>query len=295
MATISGTVEDSSGNFAARMVRAYRRSDGAFAGQAISNATTGEYSITALDISAHFVIAFDGVAEEGDPYWYNNVLGMHMDGDNAGTVFTDIKGHTITLYGNVQTRTATYKFGTASAYFDGAGDYLSTTGTSDFAFGTGDFTIELWVNTTDTNSALIDFWANSATSWQVFIDSTGKIQWYTTSGVSSASAINTGTWKHVAVVRQSGVRRVYVQGALDSTMADATNYSTVQSYLSIGAQVNNRNATYDLTGYIDDLRITKGVARYTAAFTPPTSAFLGSTTIGTPVENALIFDNITPV
>lgn len=291
MATISGTVKDEAGNFAARMVRAYRRSDGALAGQIVSNATTGAYSITTLDGTEHFAIVHDGVVTAGDPYWNNVVLAMHMD--DVG--LTDVKGHAVTLNGNASRSAAQSKFGGYSAYLDGTGDYITVPSGSDFAFGTGDFTVEFWfMQTVAGNPFLIDCRPISSTNGAyvtTYIDA-GTVVFFTNAAARiTSSAITTGAWYHVAVCRSGTSTRLFLNGTqTGSTYTDPTNY--IASPVNIGA---SGNGLFPLTGYFDDIRITKGVARYTANFTPPAAAFPHGFSIGAPTTNALIFDNITPV
>ena len=84
----------------------------------------------------------------GDPLWYYKVLGLHCDGTNGSTTFTDVKGKTVTANGNAQISTAQYPAltgKTSSAYFDGNGDYLSIPDSADWDFGTGDFAIRMRV------------------------------------------------------------------------------------------------------------------------------------------------------
>ena len=109
-----------------------------------------------------------------------------------------------------------------------------------------------------------------STAWQIFVHASGYLQWYVSSAIKSgAIPVNTGSWLHVAICRASSSLMFFVNGVMDGTATtDSTNYSTTQSVLSVAAQVNNRNATYDFGGYIDDLRITKGTARYTTNFIP---------------------------
>lgn len=292
MAVISGTVKDVNGDFARRVVRAYRRSDGAFAAQAVSDATTGAFSCAALDTSAHYVLTLDGeVAAEYDPYWSNVVLAMHMD--DAG--LTDLKGHAVTLTGNVTRSGAQSKFGGYSAAFDGSGDLVAIASSSDFAFNTDDFTIEFWYwqsvagtphlvdcrPTPSTNGAYVCLYISSATI-SLYVNAAVRI----TSGT-----VTTGTWNHVALCRSGGSTRLFVNGTqAGATYADATSY--ISCPVNIGAA---GNVAWVLNGHIDDIRITKGVARYTANFTPPAAAFPHGLSIGAPTTNALIFDNITPV
>lgn len=291
MATISGTVRDSSGSFAARLVRAYRRSDGALAGQAVSNATTGAYSITTLDDTAHFAIVHDGAAVEGDPYWNNVVLAMHMD----DTGLTDVKGHTVTLTGNAARSSAQSKFGGYSAYLDGSGDLVAVASSSDFAFGTGDFTIEFFYRQSAAgNPYLIDCRPNSSTNGAyvtVYLTG-GTVVFFTNSAARiTSSAVSLNTWYHVALCRSGTSTRMFIEGAqVGTTYTDTTNYVTCPVNIAASG-----NVLYTLTGFIDDLRITKGVARYKANFTPPTAAFPHAVTPGSPTENALVLDNITPL
>lgn len=291
MATISGTVKDEAGNFAARMVRAYRRSDGALAGQIVSNATTGAYSITTLDGTEHFAIVHDGVVTAGDPYWNNVVLAMHMD--DVG--LTDAKGHAVTLNGNAARSSAQSKFGGYAAYFDGSGDYLTAPTGADFAFGTGDFTVECWINPVSVAGLTVIYDSRTGS-----VGSVGGISIAVSSGtlrcdtnvanVLTGGVVTTGAWQHVALSRASGVFKLWLGGSQVATSGAA--YTLSDGYMFVGT--DKTGAAY-FNGYIDDLRITNGVARYTANFTPPSSAFPGGPVPGTPTANALIFDNITPV
>lgn len=292
MAVISGTVKDVNGDFARRVVRAYRRSDGAFASQAVSDATTGAFSCAALDTSAHYVLALDGeVAAEYDPYWNSVVLAMHMD--DAG--LTDLKGHAVTLTGNVARSSTQSKFGGYSAAFDGAGDVATVASSSDFAFGTGDFTIEFFVRQAVAREAVLldcrpDSWSNGAYIL-LYVDASGVYLYVNSANRITGPAVSAGAWHHIALSRSSGSTRLFVDGTqAGATYADATFYLSCP--VNIGA---SGDLVWVLNGHIDDLRITKGVARYTANFTPPAAAFPHGLSIGAPTTNALIFDNITPV
>jgi hypothetical protein len=212
-----------------------------------------------------------------DIYWWNTVLAMHFDGADASTTFTDQKNHSVVPTGNAKISTTQSKFGGSSAYFDGTGDYLSVPGSQDFVFGNGDFTIECWLNTTDNNFCLVDYFLSGVTtSWQLYVTAAGKLQWFANNAAlkTGAVSVNTGAWVHVVATRLSGVLSLYVNGVGDGAgTQDNINYATQQNTLSIGAQVNSRNATYDFAGYIDELRITKA-CRYPNGFTPAVTAFL---------------------
>ena len=296
---ISGTVKDSTGAFVARTVRAYRRSDGAFAGQTVSNATTGAYSITTLDGTPHFAVVHDGAVVDSDPYWNNVVLAMHMD----DTGLTDIKGHAVTRVGNAARSSTQSKFGGYSAFFDGVGDYLTLPNTPDFDFA-GEFTIEFWAymsaygaswscvisrynDTTPSGWRII--LPTSGGSWQFsFVDSGGTVRGY------AGQTLSVGQWYHLAVTFDGANYRTFTNGTLNATISNALPPKSVGTSYSpfIGA---TNTAAWHLNGYIDDLRITKGVARYTTSFTPPVSPFQHALVPGSPTENALILDNITPL
>lgn len=297
MATISGVVKDANADFAARLVRAYRRSDGAFAGQVVSNATTGAYSITTLDGTPHFAVVHDGAVVVGDPYWNNVVLAMHMNGENNGTTFIDEKGNSITRYGDTKTSTTVSKFNGSSAYFDGAGDYLSCPDRPSWSFGSGDFTIEVFVRMSSVTTAMTPVSQWTSKSWGLYHHSNKFQFFYSTTGsnslfIEAASGCVANTWHHLAVTRNGGTLRLFVDGTQITSGAISGGLFDSTSALEIGVY---SGSVAPFSGYMCDLLITNGVSRYNAGFTPPSSAFLHSTHVGSPAENALILDNITPL
>lgn len=202
------------------------------------------------------------------------VLLAHMDGVNASTTFVDVKGKTITASGNAQISTAQSKFGGASAYFDGTGDYLNVSAHADFGFSTGAWTAECWFYSTKAS------WAAAASSLMDFRESTGNgLLYVQTDGViaywndsvnyACTTAMSLNAWHHVAVSYDGTTLKIFVNGVQENSTAAALDFSTARP-LRIGATIS---ASDFFQGYIDDLRITKGVARYTATFTPPTEAY----------------------
>ncbi len=202
-----------------------------------------------------------------DTYWRNNtVLAMHFDGANGSTTITDQKGKAATAYGNAHISTAQSKFGGSSAYFDGTGDYISFASNSDFSFGTGDFTVEFWLNCTRAGN-VIDYASNTP---NLYFDGSNNLVFYA-GGASriSTSGVVANTWQHIALCRSGTSTRLFIDGTqVGSTYTDTINYSNAVPYIG-----SNNGGTGSITGYIDDLRITKGIARYTTNFTPPTAAF----------------------
>jgi hypothetical protein len=219
------------------------------------------------------------------------VLAVPMDGANNGTTFTDesatIRGSgtakAITRNGDTKTLTAQSKFYGSSAFFDATGDYLTFPESSDFAFGTGDFTIECWMNSNDVSSStqrgicqisstsggLQTSYANSIIIVQGIGAGTGLTGGLFVNidnvnfGVNTA-VLSTGTWYHVALTRSSGNVRLFLNGNLHVSGTSTANL-TCQN-LVVGGYYNS---SYLYNGYLQDFRIYKGVAKYTSNFTPP--------------------------
>jgi len=180
--------------------------------------------------------------------------------------------------GNAQISTSVSKFGGGSLAFDGSGDYLTTYGTPQFAFGAGDFTIECWVyfNSLTQYDCIIDFRPSGTNGAypSIFVDTSNTLVYYVSSANRiTSSAVSTGQWYHLAVSRTGTSTKMFLNGVqTGSTYTDSSSY-LVGNPLTIGGLGYNSPGTYALDGYIDDLRITKGYARYTADFTPPTLPF----------------------
>lgn len=205
-----------------------------------------------------------------DPYFANVVLLMHFDGADNSTTFTDSSSYarTISTFGNAKLVTAQKAFGTASGYFDGSGDYLTVPSSVDWNFGTGDFTVETWVRFNALPAASASLVGNYPGTWvlQYRPDQGNKIAWYNGSFVYSAAVtITTGVWYHFAVSRTGTSLRIFLDGVqTGSTITDSSNYSGTNE-LSIGRL---GGIGQELNGWEEDLRISKGVGRYTTSFTP---------------------------
>ena len=216
---------------------------------------------------------------ETDPFFSDVSLLLHMDGTNNSTTFTDnsINNFTVTPFGNAKISTAQSKFGGASGYFDGNGDYLSVPVSSAFAFN-GDFTIEAWVyvlqlNNVGAASYVCDFrsgGSNNLTLGIINISGSGRMYVYM-SGVDRVGSISivNGTWNHIAFVRSGSSITLYLNGISNGVLS--SSFSQSSTSLIIASRFTG--LAEFVNGYIDDLRITKGVARYTSNFTPPTAPF----------------------
>jgi len=215
-----------------------------------------------------------------DPDFANVSLLLHGDGTNGSTTIVDSSPSpkTLTAVGNAQISTAQSKFGGASILLSGAGDRITTPSNSDFALGTGDFTVEAFVReTTRTQFAtLIEIGNHLQATGIVFLTNggtnlSGRIGVYAGGFFGAQLSGPLNVWNHVAYVRASGQLTCFVNG-IGGTTVSFTNNLTDTSTVTIGSNAGG-SAGYRLYGYIDDLRITRGVARYQANFTPPTVPF----------------------
>lgn len=219
---------------------------------------------------------------ETDPYFSSVVALLHFDGVDAATTITDVKGHTFTANGNAQLNNGQAKFGATSAQFDGTDDSISSADHVDWEMGSGDFTMEFWVRfasvAAGTNSLLskID---SAATDYMSFgiLRSAATLVFYASAdgasffinGVSFASGLSVNTWYHVAVNRTGTAWRGYIDGV---GTALATSSSSIQNS-AFSLRIGGPPDSDSFNGWIDELRITKGVGRYPANFTRPAFPF----------------------
>lgn len=180
---------------------------------------------------------------------------------------------TITAFGGASTSSIQKKFGTKSIAVLNNGDYLSTPSSTDFNF-TGDFTLECWVYRTVIKGAYAQgiltrrvYNDVGSGTWRLMDDGFQNLQ-------NPAKVIGFtlpyNTWVHLAIARASGTIRAFVQGVAGSSMTDTTNFTCTQQLL-IGRDWDSSSTTA-FGGYIDEVRVTNGVARYTTSFTPPAYA-----------------------
>lgn len=192
---------------------------------------------------------------------------------NAGIIDSTTK-NVLETVGNAQISTTQWQFGGTSMSFDGTGDYLLLPHSVDQFLLDGNFTIEFWLYLGVIGAARgLVAKGTSTTGWLVSLDSSNRVVFtYTTSTITSTGAISGTTWTHIAVVREgtgTNQTKIYINGTNDGTGTVSTSFNQT-SVMYVGA---NRIGGDVLNGYIDDLRITKGVARYTANFNVPTIGF----------------------
>lgn len=203
-----------------------------------------------------------------------------------GAIYDAAAKNDLETVGNAQTSTTQSKWGGSSMYFDGTGDWLASPDNNLFDFGAGNFTIEMWVYPTAVgqSSLTVLYCKPNGSGYSgiaigqavggygaVIYASSNGTSWNLASGVS-AGTMTANAWNHVAVTRSGTNIYGFVGGALGSTTAVSTTaLVSTTTQVSIGSSLGTAN-TY-LTGYLQDFRITKGVARYTSNFTPPTAPF----------------------
>jgi hypothetical protein len=262
-----------------------------------------------VTITGGLQLVSEGAAPpSGDPYWANVKLLMNTTSTNNQINNTFLDGSTnnftvtragtttqgsftpFTVAGGSSYSTATNG---GSGYFNGTTDYLTVPSNAAFAYGTGDFTWELWVymNSTSGNRYILDHGLEGGT-----LTYNGGLRYYNpTTGIGSAlyttaPTLTAGTWNHIAVARQSGTTRLFLNGTLVASGADSNNFASASVTI---AQYGGGGLYYN--GYISSTRIVKGTAVYTSAFTPPTTALtaISGTSLLLNYTNAGIFDSST--
>jgi len=215
---------------------------------------------------------------EVDPYLSSVSLLLYGEGTNNSTTFTDSSSSpkAFSSVGSPIISTSYYKFGSSSIYVDGSSYIYSSTDNSGFGFGSGDYTLEswIWIPANNGEQTLIDTRKYNG----AFVEGVGL---YAVAQnkicVANNTEINitgpttpTSTWTHIALVRYSGIVTLYVNGVSSGwNVSDTRTYSTSAS-IYIGGNLGGGQL---MNGYIDNLRITKGIARYTSNFAVTTSNF----------------------
>lgn len=228
----------------------------------------------------------------GDLYYPSVSLLLHMDGSNGSTTFADNSSNAFvpTVNGNASISTTDSMFGGASGIFDGTGDYISFADNAAFELGSDDFTIEFWMKTVqERQSATIiarDDSSFGSGSWVLMFNrassTSGEISVFTGAFSNSVALLTTsgvnirdGQWHHVAWVRSGTNHYLFVDGIQRaSRLSTSLTISDMTVRLYIGADFYLTGRDY--SGSLDELRFTKGIARYVSAFTPPSVPFSNS-------------------
>lgn len=265
---------------------------GYFTGLTINGTGTGilqnaSGTISNLDLADN---KFDvSVIEErdaavGDTNFDKVELLLPFDGANDDTSTTDESdsNHTVSFNGSADISTAQSKFGGSSLYLPGgSSDWINIAGSTDFNFGTSDFTIELWVYRTHTAYGfLIETRGGEDTTSTdgigLYIGSGGNNEIGVAVNRSNVILINqdhqtNDQWQHFAIVREGSTMTLYIDGTSRGTGSNSTDFNRSRP-IRIGNFHGSSSGGYGFQGYIDDFRVTKGLARYTSNFTPPSAS-----------------------
>lgn len=258
------------------------------------------YTVRATDSLGNIATYIWSFTSYTDPYWRNVTSLLKFDGANNSTTFQD------EIYTNVWTRVSTPVISTAQSKFGGScgsfstGKYISCPANSGFTFSsTDDFTIECWVyiptgaTFTSNEIPLIAAGMQNTSSggggWDLTLGDNNPLairleKCYTTGSAPAATfnhstTLTRDTWYHVAVSRQAGTVYGFINGVLlgtSSTLSgialdNPNNRAVLIGSGSAGVGADNY---YPMNGYIDDMRVTNGICRYTSNFTPPTAGYI---------------------
>ena len=223
--------------------------------------------------------SFAGAAT--DPNFANVSLLLHGDGTNGSQTILDSSStpKTVIVVGNTQISTDQSAFsGGSSIAFDGSGDYLTLPGGSAFEFGTGDFTIEMWVRAASLSGfqVLIDGRATGSSSpSQRFTAYTNgsSLVWVLDGTDYGGGTLATNTWHFIALSRNSGSVRAFNDGTQVGSTATNTSSLGIGASRPIIGGAGDVPTALNFNGFMEEIRFTKGVGRYTGNFTSPTAPF----------------------
>ena len=235
-------------------------------------------------------------AADGDSHFPKVEALLPFNGTNGATSTTDLsdRGHTVTFGGDAEISTAQSKFGGSSLSLDGNGDYVDLPRATN-QLVSEDFTIEFWfrINSgagSETVGLFGSYYTGDGSGEGMLMQSTatynqvffqwhyGNSDWaYLNQTQGTRTALSNNTWYHVAVTRSGNTWRLFLNGTQEDSVTQSGALSDSGSTTRLGNYGPSGTASHGLNGYIEDFRITRGVARYTSNFTAPTSAHPTST------------------
>lgn len=236
------------------------------------------------------------VVVEGDPYFGNVVALLHFEGADGATTITDVTGRSWTASNGAALDTTIKQFGGSSVFFDGVNDYVSTADSPDLR-ADGDLTIELSVYLNEFGTWFLGKRDSTIDEYGMFTGAGGDIHFAAWTAdtqavafqLTSASTFFLGQMYQLAVTKSGSTWRLFVDGVLEDTKTQTSAIAAGNRALRLGGSGTTTQFT---DCWIDEFRFTKGVARYTASYTPATEAFPHSGGVPTDYVIYYSFDNV---
>ena len=285
-------------------------------GPSSSDKETISASLTITGTNTTAGSGLDAFDDNSEDYWeatygdvttaWTDVKFLLQSESTDAYVFNDSSsyGHTITANGDVKhldDPSTSAKFGDTAIYFDNNQDWLQVPHHEDLSIADQDFTIEAWINTSDTDGII---WSKTADGnvydeYYLGLNGSGKLYFVIFGGNSFSSAqvtitgttsINDNQWRHIAVCRKGNTFRLFVDGSVDGTTTSSISAPTNTEPVRIGILYGSTYSSYNnLGGFLEELRFTKS-ARYTSPFSVPTEPFPTSATSSSSVDTYLKVD-----
>ena len=210
---------------------------------------------------------------------YTKLL-IHFDGIDARTAYVAETGQTCTFVGTAQLDTAQKKFGASSLLLDGNSDYVTLPDSADWDFGTGDFTVDFWIriaNADTVNTVYSHGKYNESGSMRIIVTPTFIQVILDTTIINYTESFSVNTWHHIAVVRTGDTLKVFSGGAQIGSDEDVSgkDISGHSADLWIGNDANEYTGYY-MDGWLDEYRVSKGIARWTSDFDVPVGPYTDS-------------------
>jgi len=216
-----------------------------------------------------------GLLKPTDTLDANTALLLHFDGTAGSAAFPAATGQTVSVTGSVAVNNSVSKF-SGSGGFNGSSSYLTVPDSADWNLGTSNFTVDWWEYRTANNAGAPV--GRNPTSTYAYLIGYGGVLYMSSAGsawdISNGRVINQtlNTWVHCAVVRSGSTFYIFKNGVQTDTWTSSASIFSPAGPLSIGYQQSNPSA---FSGYLDELRFSKGIARWTSGFTPPNAAYYG--------------------
>jgi hypothetical protein len=217
---------------------------------------------------------------QGDPNWDSTKLLIQSEATTSNAI-TDISNsqQVVTRYGDARQSSQNKKFGNSSMYFDGDKDFIQITDAADLRLGAGDFTVEFWLywEDNDSYSTIASKGYIDTDGWGIqSLQNSTQLQWFAKGNTEQINETDAGPlnqWLHYAFVREGISLKIYRNGVETGSGTSASELDSTDP-LNIGATQegdSNSLGNHEFKGYMEEFRITKGVARSISA--SPTTAF----------------------